>query len=137
MPLIIENLPEAIRTTKQQLRAALPEYKEVFREVEAEMRRREVEEDNEDGKQRPDAGEGRELWLAHTNLWSWGRNRFGDCRLKLLYFRFEEGGGHSFIRGTKMVSRESGNQSSGEFNGSDLHTYHAVGLDAAECWLRL
>ena len=40
MPLIIENLPEAIRTTKQQLRAALPEYKEVFREVEAEMRRR-------------------------------------------------------------------------------------------------
>src|ERR1700738_5130792 len=40
MSLIIENLPEAIRTTKQQLRAALPEYKEVFREVEAEMRRR-------------------------------------------------------------------------------------------------
>src|SRR5271166_5602786 len=40
MHLIIENLPEAIRTTKQQLRAALPEYKEVFRDVEAEMRRR-------------------------------------------------------------------------------------------------
>jgi hypothetical protein len=40
MSLIIENLPEAIRTAKQQLRAALPEYKEVFREVEAEMRRR-------------------------------------------------------------------------------------------------
>jgi len=40
MSLIIENLPEAIRTTKQQLRAALPQYKEVFREVEAEMRRR-------------------------------------------------------------------------------------------------
>src|SRR3984893_10809761 len=40
MSLIIENLPEAIRTTKQQLRAALPEYKEVFSEVEAEMRRR-------------------------------------------------------------------------------------------------
>src|ERR1700690_160353 len=40
MSLIIENLPEAIRTTKRQLRAALPEYKEVFREVEAEMRRR-------------------------------------------------------------------------------------------------
>jgi hypothetical protein len=38
--LIIENLPEAIRTTKQQLRAALPEYKEIFREVQAEMRRR-------------------------------------------------------------------------------------------------
>jgi Protein of unknown function (DUF1479) len=40
MSLVIENLPEAIRTTKQQLRAALPEYKEIFREVEAEMRRR-------------------------------------------------------------------------------------------------
>jgi hypothetical protein len=40
MSLVIENLPEAIRTTKQQLRAALPEYKEVFREVEAEMRGR-------------------------------------------------------------------------------------------------
>src|SRR5258708_28613032 len=40
MSLIIENLPEAIRTTKQQLRAALPEYKEVFSEVEAEMLRR-------------------------------------------------------------------------------------------------
>ena len=40
MSLMIENLPEAIRTTKQQLRAALPGYREVFREVEAEMRRR-------------------------------------------------------------------------------------------------
>lgn len=40
MSLVIENLPEAIRTTKQQLRAALPEYKEVFHEVEAEMRGR-------------------------------------------------------------------------------------------------
>ncbi|MFZ3216009.1 MAG: DUF1479 domain-containing protein [Candidatus Acidiferrales bacterium] len=40
MSLVIENLPEAIRTTKQQLRAALPEYKEIFREVEAEMRGR-------------------------------------------------------------------------------------------------
>jgi Protein of unknown function (DUF1479) len=40
MSLIIENLPEAVRVTKQQLRAALPEYKEVFREVEAEMRGR-------------------------------------------------------------------------------------------------
>jgi len=40
MSLVIENLPEAIRTTKRQLRAALPEYKEVFRDVEAEMRRR-------------------------------------------------------------------------------------------------
>jgi hypothetical protein len=37
MSLIIENLPEAIRTTKQQLRAALPEYKAIFREVEAAM----------------------------------------------------------------------------------------------------
>lgn len=40
MSLVIENLPEAIRSTKQQLRTALPEYKEVFREVEAEMRGR-------------------------------------------------------------------------------------------------
>jgi len=40
MSLVIENLPEAIRTTKQQLRAALPEYREVFGEVEAEMRGR-------------------------------------------------------------------------------------------------
>ena len=40
MHLVIENLPEAIRTTKQQLRAALPEYQEVFRDVEADMRRR-------------------------------------------------------------------------------------------------
>jgi Protein of unknown function (DUF1479) len=40
MSLVIENLPEAIRTTKQQLRAALPEYKEIFHEVEADMRRR-------------------------------------------------------------------------------------------------
>jgi Protein of unknown function (DUF1479) len=40
MSLVIENLPEAIRTTKQQLRAELPEYKDIFREVEAEMRRR-------------------------------------------------------------------------------------------------
>jgi hypothetical protein len=40
MSLVIENLPEAIRTTKRQLRAALPEYKEIFREIETEMRRR-------------------------------------------------------------------------------------------------
>lgn len=40
MSLVIENLPEAVRTTKQQLRAALPEYREAFRDVEAEMRRR-------------------------------------------------------------------------------------------------
>src|SRR5579862_7544690 len=40
MSLVIENLPETIRTTKKQLRAALPGYREAFREVEAEMRRR-------------------------------------------------------------------------------------------------
>ena len=40
MSLVIENLPEAIRSTKKQLRAALPGYKEVFREVEADMRER-------------------------------------------------------------------------------------------------
>ena len=40
MHLVIENLPETIQTTKRQLRAELPEYKEIFREVEAEMRRR-------------------------------------------------------------------------------------------------
>jgi len=40
MSLVIENLPEAVRTTKHQLRAALPGYRDVFREVEADMRRR-------------------------------------------------------------------------------------------------
>ncbi|MGA6980822.1 MAG: DUF1479 domain-containing protein [Candidatus Sulfotelmatobacter sp.] len=40
MSLVIENLPKAIRTTKQQLRQALPEYKQIFLEVEAEMRGR-------------------------------------------------------------------------------------------------
>jgi uncharacterized protein DUF1479 len=40
MAFVIENLPEAIRTAKQQLRKALPEYEQVFREVEAEMQRR-------------------------------------------------------------------------------------------------
>ena len=39
MSLVIENLTEAVRTTKQQLRAALPGYREAFREVEADMRR--------------------------------------------------------------------------------------------------
>jgi hypothetical protein len=33
MSLVIENLPEAIRNTKQQLRAELPEYNEDFHEV--------------------------------------------------------------------------------------------------------
>ena len=36
----IENLPEAIRGVKRALRAALPNYAEVFRAVEAEMRRK-------------------------------------------------------------------------------------------------
>lgn len=40
MSLTIQNLPEAIRTTKQQLRAALPDYRKIFLEVEAEMRGR-------------------------------------------------------------------------------------------------
>jgi hypothetical protein len=40
MPFEIENLPEAIRKVKRDLRAALPNYAEVFREVESEMRRK-------------------------------------------------------------------------------------------------
>ncbi len=50
--LVIENLPEAIRTTKQKLREALPEYKEVFREVEAAMQLRveEIVSERESGK---------------------------------------------------------------------------------------
>ena len=40
MPLEIENLPETTRTVKQALRKALPNYAEVFRDVEAEMQRR-------------------------------------------------------------------------------------------------
>ena len=38
MPLIIDDLPEAIRTTKRALRAALPDYAQVFREVEGAIR---------------------------------------------------------------------------------------------------
>jgi hypothetical protein len=34
----IENLPEAIRQVKKDLRRALPNYAEVFRDVESEMR---------------------------------------------------------------------------------------------------
>jgi hypothetical protein len=41
MSLIVENLPRR-SGLKQQLRATLPEYKEIFRDVEAEMRRRVV-----------------------------------------------------------------------------------------------
>jgi Protein of unknown function (DUF1479) len=40
MSLVIENLSEAIRCSKASLRKALPNYSEVFREVEAEMRRK-------------------------------------------------------------------------------------------------
>jgi hypothetical protein len=40
MPFEIENLPEAIRKVKRDLRAALPNYAEVFPEVESEMRRK-------------------------------------------------------------------------------------------------
>ncbi len=40
MSFVIDNLPEAIRSTKKQLRNALPNYRQVFVEVETEMRRR-------------------------------------------------------------------------------------------------
>jgi hypothetical protein len=40
MSFIIENLPESIKASKAELRAALPQYKEVFRGVEAAMRTR-------------------------------------------------------------------------------------------------
>ena len=40
MPLHIENLPDAIRTAKTNLRRALPNYADVFHEVEREMRQR-------------------------------------------------------------------------------------------------
>jgi hypothetical protein len=67
MSLVIENLPEAIRTTKRQLRAGLTEYKEVFREVEAYMPRRveEIVTEREAGQdvipivQYPDVASGR------------------------------------------------------------------------------
>jgi len=39
-PLVIEDLPESIRGTKKALRAALPNYAGVFRELETEMGRR-------------------------------------------------------------------------------------------------
>ena len=39
MPLEIENLPEAIREVKRALRDALPNYQEVFHEMEANIRR--------------------------------------------------------------------------------------------------
>ncbi len=40
MPLDVENLPEAIRAVKRSLRQALPNYADVFRDVESEMRRK-------------------------------------------------------------------------------------------------
>jgi hypothetical protein len=40
MAFVIDNLSEAIRSSKQALRKALPNHAEVFRQVEAEMRRR-------------------------------------------------------------------------------------------------
>src|ERR1700722_17700362 len=40
MAFVIDNLSEAIRNSKQALRKALPNHAEVFRQVEAEMRRR-------------------------------------------------------------------------------------------------
>jgi Protein of unknown function (DUF1479) len=40
MSFVIENLPEAIKAAKSELRAALPQYREIFREIEAEMRRK-------------------------------------------------------------------------------------------------
>jgi hypothetical protein len=39
MPFAVENLPEAIRDVKRDLRQTLPNYAEVFREVESEIRR--------------------------------------------------------------------------------------------------
>src|ERR1022692_5136698 len=40
MPLEVENLPEAIRQVKRNLRRALPNYAEVFRDAEVELRRK-------------------------------------------------------------------------------------------------
>jgi hypothetical protein len=40
MELVIENLPQEIRQSKKALRELLPNHADVFRQVEAEMRRR-------------------------------------------------------------------------------------------------
>ena len=40
MPFQVENLPEAIREIKKKLRRELPAYKNVFQEIENEMRRK-------------------------------------------------------------------------------------------------
>jgi hypothetical protein len=53
MPLVIDNLPEAIRTTKRALRAALPNYAQVFSEVEAAIRQQvdAIHRDREQGRE--------------------------------------------------------------------------------------
>src|SRR6202158_6082676 len=40
MPFEVENLPEAIRAVKKNLRSALPNYAEVFRDVDNDLRRK-------------------------------------------------------------------------------------------------
>jgi hypothetical protein len=40
MSFVVENLPEMIRQAKRELKAALPNYKKVFEELQTEMRRR-------------------------------------------------------------------------------------------------
>jgi len=53
MPFINENLSESTKVAKAELRAALPQYNEVFRDVEAEMRKRvnEIVKDRESGQE--------------------------------------------------------------------------------------
>ena len=53
MAFVIENLTETIRQAKRELKAAMPDYKEVFAEVEAEMRRRvdEIVRERESGRE--------------------------------------------------------------------------------------
>ena len=53
MALEIKNLPEAIRSVKASLRKALPNYAQVFQEVEAEMRRKvaQIAREREAGKE--------------------------------------------------------------------------------------
>ena len=43
MPLEVDNLPEAIRAVKKELRRRLPNYAVVFQEVDSEMRRKVAE----------------------------------------------------------------------------------------------
>ena len=52
MPLIIDDLPEAIRSTKRELRASFPKYRETFADVESEMRQRvdEIVKERADGE---------------------------------------------------------------------------------------